>query len=56
MTAPAQKLTWEELNALQGRACLTERHIPQTCLAMLGGLLRQMLVEQGIRWHGTLPS
>ena len=43
---PAQKLTWEELNALQGRACLTERHIPQTCSAMLGGLLRQMLVEQ----------
>ena len=43
-----------ELNALQGRACLTERHIPQTCLAMLGGLLRHMLVDQGPT--GTEPS
>ena len=42
-----QRLTWNDLNALQGRACLTERHIPQTCLAMLGGLLRRMLVDQG---------
>ena len=46
---PAQRLTWHDINALQGRACLTERHIPQTCLAnaMLGGLLRHMLVDQG---------
>ena len=44
---PAQRLIWNDLNALQGKACLTERHIPQTCLAMLGGLLRHMLVDQG---------
>ena len=44
---PAQQLTWNDIHALQGRACLTERQISQTCLAMLGGLLRHMLLDQG---------
>ena len=45
-SAPAQHLTWSDIHALQGRACLTERHIPQACFAMIGGLLRHLLSDQ----------
>ena len=50
---PARRLTWNDLNALHGRACLTERHIPQTCLAMLGGLLGAPPYVSRSRTHGN---
>ena len=55
-STPAQPLTWGDIQALQGRACLTERHIPQTCLAMIGVLLRHMLLDQASSGNAPMPK
>ena len=56
-SAPAQKLTWKEINALQGRACLTERHIPSSNLpSYVGRASPPNVGGKRICWHGALPS
>ena len=46
--AAAQHLSWTQRHALQGRSCSTEGHIPQSCLAIVGGFLRSLQGSAGL--------